>query len=359
MRICRQSLFIGLLIAPLTAVANDPSELKELKAEIENIYEEMAILESTSDNWVNVSGYADVEYSGNDKTESSDGFHIHHLSLFFEKHFEENLSFFSEIEFEDAPKFESNADSDAFKASEGKIFVEAVNMTYSFNSKVSVRVGRMFTPAGIWSEDHYPPFVPTQDRPLHVRNVFPQLVDGVAIRGTIPMDSIYLNYNVYTGNGEGNSGHNDNNSAKAFGATGTFILPAQHLKFGATFYTDTLNDNTDKTSYGAHVKGKFNAFTVQAEYANARLVPVDTGGYDVRGFYIQGLYNYKDWTFGGRYDVFDKNTSDDEEHIKQSVFVNYHVNPTTTIKAEYHINNFEIATDYNSYILSFTTFLGK
>lgn len=360
---CNTAVLISLLILPLTTMATQKNEinqeLKNLKAEIENLYDEVATLESASDSWVNVSGYADVEYTSSDKAGVNDGFRMHHLSMFFEKRFDKNFSFFSEIEYEDAPKFESEYDSNTFIASEGKIFVEAVNMTYSFNSEVSIRVGRMFTPAGIWSEDHYPPFVPTQDRPLLVRKIFPQLIDGIALRSTLPIGDTYLSYSVYTGNGENNGGHNDNNSSKAFGATGSFIFPAHNLKLGATFYTDTLNDSTDKTVYGFHGKIKFEAFTIQTEYATAHFDSVNFEDYDTRGFYAQALYDYNDWTFGSRYDFFNKNTNNDEEHIKQSVFVNYHINSTTSIKAEYHINDFEIATDYNNYILSITTFLGK
>ena len=113
------------------------------------------------------------------------------MSLFFTKDFGNGWSFFSEVEYEDGPKFEG--DGTTLSSQDGKIFLESVNMTYLHKPDLSARVGRFFTPAGIWSVDHYPPFVGTQLRPQHIRKIFPQVIDGAGVFGSLTLkDNTYF-----------------------------------------------------------------------------------------------------------------------------------------------------------------------
>ena len=107
---------------------------------------------------VQINGYVDTEFSDDSRANVKSGFRLHHLSLFFKKRISEKWRFFSEIEYEDAPKFEgSGVDQPAPALGEimddakGKIYVEAVNIDYMLNPKANFRIGRFFTPAGIWS----------------------------------------------------------------------------------------------------------------------------------------------------------------------------------------------------------------
>jgi hypothetical protein len=302
-------------------------------AEIEDVREEVESTNSFLDYMPKVSGYADVEYKMSDKKGANDGFRMHHLSLFFTKQWSEKWRFFSEIEYEDGPKFEGDT-------ADGKIFVEAVNIDYLWRPEAMFRLGRFFTPAGLWSVDHYPPFVTTQDRPLHIRKIFPQLIDGASIFGTFNLaENTFLNYNLFIGNGEGNNGHNDDNSKKGGGGKVSFILPfLDYTEIGGTAYRDGLNNGDDKLALGVHGKLKKYDFTLQGEYATAKInskIGFDHSDY---GYYTQLAYDWKDFTLGGRHDFLDRKGVD---RTRETLFVNYHVNSNIVLKYEQHWDNFD------------------
>ena len=335
-----------LLYFPFTVSAAPADQtVKDIDENTENIailQEQISLLEQQFKSQLKVSGYADVEYRSSSKPGDEPGFRLHHFSLFFKKKINEQWRFFSEIEYEDAPliEFPENPPTDPANCSDcsGKIFVEAMNIDYLWKSQASLRFGRFFTPAGIWSIDHYPPFVPTQERPLHIRKIFPQLVDGAALFGRMSFGSSFLTYDFYTGNGEGNPGHGDINSDKASGLKFSLNFPLMdHTEIGATYYQDTLNDDTDKTVTGIHTKLEGGDFTFQAEYADGEYTPVTGQKYNSEGYYGQLYYRISNWLFGFRHDVFDKNSTALVGSVtRQSVFINYRVDKDIVFKLEYH-----------------------
>lgn len=365
---------VGLALAPTLASS---ASLKELEDRIirledeslvstENIYD----INTRVDSQMTISGYTDVEFQSSDKSGSTDGFRLHHLSLFFEKNLGSDWRFFSEIEYEDAPKFEGTGKSNPLDASQGKIFLEAVNLTYQWRQDANFRFGRMFTPAGIWSVDHYPTFVPTQERPQHIRKIFPQNVDGAQAFGTVAMGTTFMNYDVYVGNGAGpNQGHGDANSTKGRGAKASFIFPAlDHFELGASYYADeqdTANGDNDLTATGFHGKLKSGPVTAQFESAGGEWKDASgTAAKEVTGSYLQVLYDWDKYTFGARYDLYDDDAEDSatkSESTISSVFANYHVNRNITLKLEHHSIDEEdpAAEDYNKFIVSVVGYLGN
>lgn len=348
---------------------NDTNKIEEFSEQAEITHYAYEDLSEEINNRIKISGYADVEYKGSSKSGVNEEFRMHHLSLFFSKQFDNNIKFFSEIEYEDAPKFEGENDgSGDLDSSSGKIFVEAVNFDWNHSQYINLRAGRFFTPAGIWSEDHYPPFVTTQERPLHIRNIFPQLVDGLSFFGSTEFTpNHFFNYTTFIGNGESNvSGKKDLNSSKALGFKGDYHAPwLDDFTLGFTLYSDnkdTSNDNADKEAYGYHLKLRHENLTLQAEYAKAKLglfTLQDT--YKRKGYYGQILYNLKQWDIGYRYDFYNKTTHDIDEVTRNSLFINYHVNENFSLKGEYHDDNHNdpLQEDFNFYIFSITGYLGK
>ncbi len=216
----------------------------------------------------------------------------------------------------------------------------------------------VFTPSGIWSEFHYPPYVPTQDRPLFIRKIFPQVIDGVSAFGQYEVSNNFINYTFYSGNGEGNNGRGDQNSSKSVGLRTQLILPAlKNSIVGLDYYQDTLNTGIDKQVYGAHGKFNFDNFTVQTEYAKGELSGNSAFTQDMLGYYVQGVYDYKDFSFGYRYDFYDKDRASAVDHKKHNYFVNYHVTPNIVLKAEYNDNIIEDKDNYQGFILSIAAFL--
>lgn len=351
--------------------------VEQLEKKLEALEEEILLLkDETSETNQNISkqmeisGYTDIEYHASSKKGDNPGFRLHHFSVFFKKKIAEKWHFFSEIEYEDAPYLEGDgedqpapAEGEVMEKARGKIFVEAVNIDYLLDPMIKFRAGRFFTPAGIWSIDHYPPFVPTQLRPQHIRKIFPQVVDGAMVYGSLKMGSTFLNYDLYGGNGEGNTAKKDQNSSKASGLKLGLVLPLfEHFELGATVYKDELNDETDKFVSGGHFKTRLFNVSFQAEYARARLEPKIGEDYFSTGYYAQIFYDWRAITVGYRYDSFEKtDLTPDTEIVMNGVFINYHINKDIVLKLEHH--NFdlkdELKDDYQTTILSIVAYLGN
>lgn len=376
----------GLALFPLVSAAMTDQELKD---KFELLTEEVAIAQEQNEdaeqkfkNLMSISGYTDIEFVSSTKDGANNEFRLHHLSLFFEKEISSKWRFFSEIEYEDAPKFEADdktvmVDTDGdtvpdtavlvHQAARGKIFVEAVNVTYLWSPENTYRVGRFFTPAGIWSVNHYPSFVPTQERPAHIRRIFPQVVDGVDMFGTLPMgEGTFFNYDLYTGNGEGNTAKHDKNGHKALGLRTSFLFPAlSHFEMGLSYYSDTLNDQSEKTATGFHAKIREGNFTFLTEFATGEID--DTAGSitESEGYYAQVLYDIDRWSIGARYDYFDNNTDSTDVSNKfgktSTAFMNYHSTEKVVLKLEMHHIDVEdeTAQDYNKAIASVVVYLGE
>ena len=350
-------------------ISNYQDNMELLKEEILVLQDQLEEISASSTNRMSISGYTDIEYHKSSKSGEEPGFRLHHMSLFFEKRFSDEWKFFSEIEYEDAPYIEFDGDPAVCKSNcSGKIFLEAVNFSYLWDQTLNFRAGRFFTPAGLWSVDHYPPFVATQQRPQHIRKVFPQVVDGVMGYGSVPLGNIFFNYDIYLGNGEGNPGKKDLNSKKAVGSKIAFIFPSfKYLELGASTYKDKLNsnaDNADKTAQGAHLKFSISNLTLQSEYAKAKIEPETGNSYEEEGYYVQLHANLGKWTIGLRNDVFDtydSATGLNNEITFNSAFTNYRVNESIVVKLEHHVvdNEDPVEEDYNESIASVVIYLGN
>ncbi len=350
---------LGCLLLPATGISATLEErLQKLEGEVAINREEADDTANRFKNNMSVTGYADTEYISTNQTGKKTGFRVHHFSMFLKKQVSDDLRFFSEIEYEDGPYYEPAKATTPATVGSGKIFAEAVNFDYQWRADTSVRVGRFFTPAGIWSVDHYPPFVATQERPQHIRLIFPQLVDGAAVSGNHPVGNAFVNYDLFVGNGETTlaDGSGDNNSTTAVGLRATASLPiTQQFDVGATLYHDKLASAADiaqpkKDALGIHAKIRHGAYGFQGEYAKASYKPTSsTGGdYDRKGYYGQFSYDINKWTLGYRYDFYDPiSTSTNDATKIHSAIVNYHVSKNVVLKWEHHLANAEDTTkDY-------------
>lgn len=385
----------GKLLAAASALVLVPSigysaNVNEVSDRVDNLEGSIELLEEANselraeiDNSMHISGYVDVEFVRK-KTDAagkkaSHGFRMHHLSLFFKKNISNKWRFFSEIEYEDGPKFDNEEGNKVdvvtdvdftgesttktsvydFGSADGKIFVEAVNIDYLWKPQAIFRFGRFFTPAGLWSVDHYPPFVSMQERPRHIRRIFPQLVDGAMVYGTVGMGQHFLNYDAFVGNGEGNNGHNDVDTGKAWGLKASAVLAVpmfSHLEVGGTGYHDTNYQGSDKTktAFGVHLKMKVSDFAFQSEAAYADF---EADGVETReGYYAQLTYEPNQWSGGYRYDYYNVGTST-VDRVVNSVFVNYRVDTNLVIKLEHHLFTEEDKDDKAATVVSVVSYL--
>jgi len=322
--------------------------------------EEIAAIKEIQDNAVKVSGYVDAEYIIDSRPiaeRDKYGFRMHHFSVFLTKNFGQNWRFFSEIEFEDGTQQDGlNPD-----ANYGQIFAEAINITYQWTPGHFVRIGRDFTPTGIWSIDHYPPFVATQDKPAHVRTIFPHVIDGINSLGTFKMGNAFLKYHAYVANGDGTTGESDNNDEKALGSRVSMLLPyLDHMEGGFSTLNDTLGDYSKAFSWGGHAKISFRGVTLQSEFALSESKMVNSTKINKLGYYIQTSYDIGKWTLGYRYDFSDEDKSQAVNHDHNTAFLGYHVSPHIVCKIEHH----EISrqnpnlSDFQKSIFSIAYYLG-
>jgi len=338
------------------------SRIKQLESEIAINQEQAADFDHRLNNSVSISGYADVEAIRSSEAGSKPGFGIHHMSLFFKKVIDPKWRFFSEVEYEDGTQIAFEDTGDCTKCS-GAVYLESMNFDFAWSPELGFRAGRFFTPAGIWSVDHYPPFVPTQQIPLHIREIFPQVTDGAMVFGSRLIDGSFVNYNLYVGNGESNRGNEDSNSAKAIGAKGSVTLPYLGLlQVGASMYHDKMNDSTTKTVLGLDTKMKIGALSIQSEYAKGKYSPDAATKYDRNGFYAQFLYDIAKLTLGYRFDVYNPDTAKTNagENVN-SLIVNYHVSKDIVLKLEHHLFSFDDSTtkSFNKTIASVAVNLGN
>lgn len=318
------------------------ASLTDLEDSVVVAEEAISDLQKEQEYAMDVSGYADSEFIYKDNGEPM-GFRMHHLSLFFQKKISQKWRFFSEVEFEDALKHEFEEGVVSEGEVWGNLFVEAVNFDYQWRPEATVRIGRFFTPAGIWSVDHYPPFVTTQERPGHIRKIFPQLTDGAMLYGTLRMGASFIGYDAYLSNGEGNTGAGDKNDAKSLGFKANISFPIPGLKqfdIGGTAYVDPAdseNNDQAKLAVGAHTKIRFHDFILQAEGATAHF-SADSGAAnpDRMGYYAQLTYTPNDFSIGARYDVYDSDTSIDGATVTNTVYINYRATANLVLKLEHH-----------------------
>lgn len=99
------------------------ASIEQLEKKLEALEEEILLLkDETSETDQNlskqmeISGYADIEYHASSKKGANPGFRLHHFSVFFKKKIAEKWKFFSEIEYEDAPKFEGDGEDQPGKS---------------------------------------------------------------------------------------------------------------------------------------------------------------------------------------------------------------------------------------------------
>ncbi len=342
-------------------------EIGDLKREIEDLKTRLEVVEAEGEDTgerlsklMEVGGYADVEVVVTGEPGKSNGARIRHMNLHFKKQLSEKWRFFTEVEYEDGPKI---ADNEPVK---GELSIEAFTLKYSPTPRLNLTLGRYLTPFGIWHIDHYSPFVPTQEMPMHIGTIVPHFADGLQLSGIINIGSAVADYTLYGSNGAGNSGGGDGNEEKVLGGRFKLGLPfLARMEVGLSGYMDGKDSSAsdaEKKVYGFDLLIQWDAFKFQGEYTTASLNPISGGDYDRKGYYGQIIYSITNaWDLIYRYDWYDpKSTVGDDETTINTLAVNYHFTPYIVGKIEHHfVEPEDTATDnYNITISSIAVYLG-
>ncbi len=364
-----------LLMSSAPALADEPLDrfqrgLDELRKENEELKDRIDSLEAEDEetrhglgllsNLVEVSGYADAEYAFTDQEGEDSGFRVRHLSLFFTKDVQKEWKLFTEVEFEDAPRIESESATDDVKSSQGTVFVEQLYIEYHPKLSWDIRLGRFLTPAGIWSIYHYPPYVPTQTSPIIYKVIFPKVSDGVQLKNSFNLRDSAIDTHLYIANGAGNPGALDRNEGKGIGARVNADL-LTGLSAGLSYFGERDNEGILRMSYGAHVLFNSSSLRLQAEYQTRSNEPDAASGFDDSGWYAQAEYDMSKWTLAARYDWYDPSSeSSDDLWTGYTGAVNYRFAHNVIGKLEFNRNEFDDPSmdDYSQGILAIVVAIG-
>ncbi len=337
-------------------------ELDRLRERVEINEARLDDNESKFKDFMEISGYFDTEYHFTDRPADTAHFRLHHLSLQFSKKLAEKWSFHSEVEFEDGAFMEAEGDGTTLDKAEGAILIETMYVDAEINEYLNLRIGRYLDPAGIWNVDHYVPFVTTQDRPKHIRKIFPKWLDGAQLFGSRPLDEDYLaEYKLYVGNGSGEDGKTDTNENKTVGLSANLkFLALYDLDIGLSYLTGKDSSNVDIDAIGFDAKFNIKNFSFQTEYGKADRTADGTNLETERsGWYAQGIYDIKQLSLVYRYDTYEDTESGKVDTDTNTVAFNYHFTPKIVGKLENHFIKPDNADKYYKGIVSVAVFLGK
>lgn len=233
----------------------------------------------------------------------------------------------------------------------GNVAVEYAFVEYAVTDLFKVRVGKMFTPFGIFNEIHTakPAFLSVKE-PASTNKTerivdnafrfFPRWGAGIAIHGDGVMADRDFSYDVFFSNGDQsdtNPFEEDNNASKA--VTARFrIEPTETLQFGNSFYYDKVeSDNVTKiTSDGIEIRYVSSTVQVLAEVAFGWLEPFEGETVKQIGWFVQPSYHFDNGvTPYLRYEQVDPDTdTPNDGGFDLIVGVNYEISAGFMLKLE-------------------------
>jgi hypothetical protein len=190
----------------------------------------------------------------------------------------------------------------------GNVAVEYAFVEYAFTDLFKVRVGKMFTPFGIYNEIHTakPAFL-TVKEPASTNKTerivgnayrfYPRWGSGIAIHGDGLLAERGFSYDVFLANGdqsETNPFEEDNNTAKS--VTARFRLePTESLEVGTSFYYDKpdADEVSSLVSDGVELRYQARAWKLWAELAFGWLEPFEGDKILQVGWYVQPSYEFE------------------------------------------------------------------
>jgi len=343
-----------------TAQASDPADTQERLDLLEAGQEELSY---HADHDMKVGGYASAEYYLTNQPNENSQFRIRHLSLFFSKKIQNDWELFTEMEFEDAPFIESAHVNNTAATVQGKFLVEQMYVKYHPTLKWDILAGRFLTPGGLWNVFHYYPYVLTQTRPMMVRTLYPQWSDGLQLHYGFTPSIGNLDMHLYVANGAGNPGKLDRNVSKAVGSRFDFVpgILSDELHVGASFYRERDNANVTRTTLGSHMLLRLDDWTLQSEFARRLNTPANAIAFHDASLYAQLAFDYDKWTFGGRYDWYNTDSTIPlSNQFRYTAAINYHFAHNVVGKIEYNRNTFAnpALQDFNQVIAAISIAIG-
>ena len=233
----------------------------------------------------------------------------------------------------------------------GNVAMEYGFVEYAFSDLVKLRLGKMFTPFGIFNEIHTakPAFLSVKESaPLNRASrvvagafrFYPRWGVGIGLHGDGVLAGKNFNYDLLLANGDQentNPFEEDDNGAKSLTARVRYE-PSEQLRIGYSFYVDTFSDDAlgRLVSNGVEFEWTRRDFRLQGEAAIGRLSPRGARGVKQVGWYLQPSYHFKNGlTPYLRLDVLNLDTrKPDDSGMILILGLNYELARQTNIKLE-------------------------
>jgi hypothetical protein len=233
----------------------------------------------------------------------------------------------------------------------GNVAVEYAFVEYAFSDLLKLRVGKMFTPFGIFNEIHTakPAFLSVKE-PASTNKTerivddgfrfFPRWGAGIAVHGDGLIGDRNFSYDVFLANGdqsETNPFEEDNNTSKA--VTARFRLePSESIEIGNSFYYDKRDADgvSQITSDGLEIRYQARSWKMLAEATFGWLELAETDRILQIGWYVQPSYEFDNGMIPYvRLERVDPNTRVEDDHGYDFIAgLNYEVSGGFMVKIE-------------------------
>lgn len=195
----------------------------------------------------------------------------------------------------------------ATEDSRGNVAMEYGFVEYAFSDMLKLRVGKMFTPFGVFNEIHTakPAFLSVKEAASLNKNerivkggfrFYPRWGAGIALHGDGVIGKKNFNYDVLLANGEQentNPFEEDDNGFKSITARVRFE-PNEELRLGYSAYFDKLTDETQSklVSNGFEIEWNRGSLRLLGELAFGVLSPKTGAGTSQVAWYLQPSYHF-------------------------------------------------------------------
>lgn len=275
-------------------------------------------------------GYASAGYL--DLRDEGSAFVVDNLSLLMRWEGEGRWRLFSELDLEDAFRYEPGRGR---ISSRSYLALERLYADYLHSTALNYRLGKFLTPIGRWNVIHADPLVWTTSRPLVTQRSFPTNATGVMLFGAAQLGGRTVDYSIYGAVGRDWRPDPELDPFKeAYGLHTSVALSANtSLGLSLASFEQVGAEGERRKLVGFDYVWERDRYEISAELAY-RFSDLDDS-FDERGAFVQAVAPLSERLYAvARYEYFKPAGPDTETHLWLAG-VAYKFAPNWVLKAEY------------------------